>query len=54
MIKHVERIKVEKEEGHVTYMDIYQDTLTGVQYIGHGDALCPRYNADGTLVVSNG
>ena len=49
----VERIKVEKESGHVTYMDIYQDKMTGVQYIGHGDCLVPRYRADGTLVVGD-
>ena len=53
MIQWMERVKVEKEAGHVTYMDLYKDTVTGVLYIGHDDVLVPRYNADGTLMVAN-
>ena len=53
MIKWLERIKVEKESGHVTYFDVYVDTETGVQYIGHGDSLTPRYNSDGTVKVQS-
>ena len=49
----VERIRVEKEDKHVAYFDIFQDAVTGVQYIGYGSYLVPRYNPDGTMVVGN-
>ena len=49
----VERVKVEKEAGHVTYIDLYKDEATGCLYWGQKDNLTPRYNPDGTIMVAN-
>lgn len=49
MLKWLNRYRINKEGSHVVYVDLYEDTVTGVQYISMGDTLCPRYNADGTL-----
>ena len=42
------------DDGHS--VDLYVDPETGVQYFvmnhGNAGAICPRYNADGTLYVS--
>lgn len=47
MIVWIKRFKVDKGEGHVTYIDLYQDTETNVQYYGTKDGLIPRYNNNG-------
>ena len=49
MLKWLDRFRVEKESGHVVWIDIYVDTETQVEYYGYGDSLTPRYKADGTL-----
>ena len=37
-------------------VEVYVDNETGVNYLicdrGYGGGICPRYNADGTLYVS--
>lgn len=49
MLKWINRYRVVKEGNHVTWLDVYEDVETGVQYFGLGDSLSPRYNIDGTL-----
>lgn len=52
MIVWIKRFKVEKGDGHVTYIDLYQDNETGVQYYGTKDGLVPRYDSNGKIYVS--
>ena len=49
MLKWINRYRVNKENGHVAWVDLYEDVETGVQYFGVGDSLSPRFNSDGTL-----
>ena len=49
MLKWINRYRVNKENGHVAWVDLYEDIETGVQYFGLGDSLSPRYNIDGTF-----
>ena len=49
MLQWLKRICVEKESGHVVWVDIYIDTETNVEYCGLGNSLTPRYRANGTL-----
>lgn len=51
MFKLISRNKVQKEDNHVAWVDLYFDTETNVEYVAIGDKLCPRYNADGSLVI---
>ncbi len=45
---------VRRTDGHE--VDLYIDSETGVQYFvmyhGNAGAICPRYNADGSLYVT--
>lgn len=43
MLKWIKRFKVNKEEGHVVWVDLYQDMDTGIQYFGMGNTLSPRF-----------
>ena len=52
MLKWINRYRVDKENGHVTWIDIYQDVETGVQYFGCGDSLSPRYQSNGKLYTN--
>lgn len=49
MLKWINRYRVDKENGHVTWVDIYKDIQTNVQYLSIGDSLVPRYNIDGSF-----
>lgn len=52
MLKWIKRCQIQKEEGHVTYLDLYVDTETGVQYFGMANNLTPRYDSNGNLFIS--
>lgn len=47
MLVWVNRCKVDKSEGHVTYIDLYQDEETQVQYYGLKDSLVLRVDNTG-------
>lgn len=51
MIQWIKRERVEKEEGHVAWIDHYWDTETGVQYLGMNGNLTPRLGHDGRPVL---
>lgn len=42
LIQWIKRERVEKEEGHVAWVDYYLDTETGVQYLSLNGNLTPR------------
>ena len=48
MLVHVERVKVEKDDGHIMWLDVYYDMETLVEYFGVDKTLTMRVNADGT------
>ena len=48
MLKWINRYRVNKENNHVAWVDLYQDIETGVQYFGLGDSLSVRLNENGT------
>ena len=52
MLEWINRYKIYKETGHVTWLDVYKDTETGVEYFSLENNLSPRYNADGTLKIN--
>lgn len=52
ILKWVDRFKVTKEDGHVAYYDLLEDTVTGVQYFATKEGLYTRLNQDGTPVVN--
>lgn len=47
MLVWINRYKVDKGEGHVTYVDLYQDNETQVQYYGLKDSLILRVDCAG-------
>lgn len=47
MLVWVNRCKIDKSEGHVTYIDLYQDDETQVQYYGLKDSLVLRVDNTG-------
>lgn len=51
MIVWIKRKKVNKGDGHVIYIDLYQDFETGVQYFGTKDGLTVRLNSNGSPYV---
>lgn len=48
MLKWINRCRVNKENNHVAWVDLYQDIETGVQYFGLGDSLSVRMDENGT------
>lgn len=46
MLKWLRRFKVEKEQGHVVWVDLYEDVETRIQYFGLGNNIVPRYTID--------
>lgn len=52
MLKWIGRYRVQKEDNHVMWLDVYEDINTKVQYFGVGDSLSPRYNTDGSLFIN--
>lgn len=40
-----------KNSNHGWWCSFFVDEETGVEYVKIGDAICPRYNADGSLFV---
>lgn len=52
MLKWVKRNKVEKESGHIAYIDLFYDTETMVEYLCYGDKnLIVRVDKDGKPVL---
>lgn len=51
MLIHIERFKVEKDDGHVAYFDRYYDKETLVEYYGADKFLVMRTNSDGSPVI---
>lgn len=48
----IKREKVEKEAGHLAFIDLFRDEETGVEYWCYGDKnLVPRLNADGSPYI---
>lgn len=47
MLVWINRFKVEKGDGHITWIDLYQDKETNVQYFGTQNGLTVRYNEKG-------
>lgn len=48
MLKWVKRDKVEKESGHIAYIDLFYDVETMVEYLCYGDKnLIVRADKDG-------
>lgn len=55
MLKWVKRTKVEKESGHIAYIDLFYDTETMVEYFCYGDKnLIVRVNEDGKPMLYHG
>lgn len=49
MLKWIERVRVNKENGHYAFIDRFYDTETMVEYYCYGDNnLTVRVNSDGT------
>ena len=55
MLRWIKRTKVEKESGHVAYIDLFYDTETMVEYFCYGDKnLIVRADEYGKPVLYHG
>ena len=51
MLAWVKRFRVEKEQNHVTYVDLFYDTETNVEYFGYDKCLVPRLDSNGKPIL---
>ena len=50
-MKYLYEEYVQKNDKHGWWTTFFIDEDTEVEYVKIGDAICPRYNADGSLFV---
>ena len=52
MLVWIKRFRVDKEHNHITFVDLFYDSETKVEYYGYGDkCLIPRLDAEGKPVL---